>query len=133
MADLCLPAKATVLMVEDDPPLLQLVSWHLRGFGYHVVEAHSAAEALRILSDDGTFDLIFTNVVLSDEPNGIELARRARQTFGAGLKVLLTSGYLNEEIIRHYGSPDEGTQFLPKPYTRHELAAALRTMLGPRA
>lgn len=133
MAEPHLPAKATVLMVEDDPHLLQLVSWHLRGFGYHVVEARSADEAVQILSQGGTFDLLFTNVVLPDEPNGIELARRARQALGAGLKVLLTSGYLNEEIMSHYGSPDEGTPFLPKPYTRGELAAALRTVLGPRA
>jgi CheY-like chemotaxis protein len=120
-------------MVEDDPNVLQLVSWHLRGFGYHVVKARSAAEALQILSEGGTFDLLFTDVVLPDEPDGIELARRARQALGAGLKVLLTSGYRNEEIISHYGSPDEDTLLLPKPYTRDELAAALRTVLGSRA
>jgi CheY-like chemotaxis protein len=133
MAEPHLPAKATVLMVEDDPHLLQLVSWHLRGFGYHVVEACSAAEAVQILSEGGTFDLLFTDVVLPDEPNGIELARRARQALGAGLKVLLTSGYLNEELMNHYGSPDEDALLLPKPYTRGELAAALRNVLGPRA
>jgi CheY-like chemotaxis protein len=120
--------------VEDEPHVLQLVSWQLRSFGYDVVQARSATEALHIFSlDDNGFDLLFTDVVLPDQPNGIELARRAQRAFGPRLKVLLTSGYLRDEIIRQYGPPDEGMPLLTKPYTREELAAALRSILGARA
>jgi CheY-like chemotaxis protein len=126
--------KAKILLVEDEPHMLQLVSWQLRGFGYGVVEARSAAEALQVLSNDDTgFDLLLTDVVLPDEPNGIDLAQRARQALGPDLKIILTSGYLEEEIIRHYGPPGEDMPLLPKPYTRDELAAALRSVLQARA
>jgi CheY-like chemotaxis protein len=120
-----------ILAVEDDPQTLRLVCWQLQGFGYDVVEARSAIEALQILSmDDDTFNLLFTDVVLKDEINGIELARRARRAFGPHLKVLLTSGYLQEELVRQFGPLDEDMPLLLKPYTLQELAEVLSRRLG---
>lgn len=114
--------------------MLQLVCRQMRSFGYEVVEARSATEALQILSvDDNSFGLLFTDVVLPDELSGIELARRARRAFGRELKVLLTSGYPKDEIVQRYGPSDEDIPLLTKPYTREELATALRSVLGPRA
>jgi CheY-like chemotaxis protein len=128
------PSKARVLVVEDEPQILRIVCWQLRSFGYAVTEARSATEALQFLSEEGSgFDLLFTDVVLPEELNGIALARWARGACGSSLKVLLTSGYLLEEIVRQFGPLDEGMPLLPKPYTLDTLAAALRSLLGSRA
>jgi CheY-like chemotaxis protein len=126
--------KATILVVEDDPCALQFLAGQLRRLGYQVVEARSAAKALEVLSlDDEGFDLLLADVVLPDEPNGIELARRARRAFGAGLKVLLTSAYPKEDLAEQYGSLDANMPLLTKPYTREDLTAALHTVFGSPA
>ncbi len=123
-------APTAVLLVEDDANVRQLVSWQLQGMGCAVVEAGSATEALHILSINDSFDLLFTDVVLSDGISGLELARRVHRAFGSRIKVLLTSGYLKEDLFQEYGPPEEEMRLLPKPYTRDQLAAAIQDVLG---
>lgn len=116
-----------ILVVEDD----ELVRSHavrlLGSLGYAVKEAVSPTEALALLDDGWTADLLFTDVMMPGGLNGRQLADAAliRQP---GLKVLFTSGYTEDAIV-HGGRLDPGVNLLGKPYRRAELAAKVRHVL----
>ncbi|HEX2554727.1 MAG TPA: PAS domain S-box protein [Microvirga sp.] len=119
--------KIRILVVEDEPQVLQFVSTQLVSLGYEVTAVANGPDALELLEQDQDFALLFTDVVLPKGMNGVELTKRAR-TIRPRLKVLLTSGY-SEEAFEHHGRPEEGTQLLRKPYRRKELADTLRKVL----
>jgi CheY-like chemotaxis protein len=119
------PAKSgheTVLVVEDNDLVLELVVEMMSDLGYVVLTAMNARAALRILGHNDHIELLFTDVMMPDGMNGIDLARTARQA-RPDLKVLLTSGYP--------GANRGVNEFpmLPKPYRRAELARRLRAVL----
>ena len=126
------PAKAKVLLVEDEPAVLQFVSSQLESFGYEVTAVRSGPEALQVLSLDDSFDLLFTDLVMPGGVSGVELARRVRRAFGSDLKVLLTSGYPQDEVEKVW-QPDADMLLLRKPYRRQELEKAVQEALGPHA
>ena len=120
----------TVLVVEDNDLVLDLVVEMMRDLGYEVLTAIDPRSALRIIERDERIQLLFTDVVMPDPMNGSRpgLARR----FGRRpeLKVLLTSGYAG------FGaSAGSGSEFpmLPKPYRRAELAKRVRATLDEAA
>ncbi len=116
-----------VLLVEDEPQVLQFASSQLLGLGYEVTAVSSGVDALDLLAKGVPVDLLFTDVVLPKGVSGVELAKRAKD-LKPDLKVLLTSGY-SEDAFAHHGRPEEGTRLLRKPYRRQELAKALREVL----
>jgi signal transduction histidine kinase/ActR/RegA family two-component response regulator len=116
-----------VLVVEDEPHVLQFVSSLLRRLGYRVTAASTGAEAIMLLQQRSSFDLVFTDVVLPRGMSGIEVARQAR-VIDPHIRVLLTSGYA-EEVFEQHGRPDEHTRLLSKPYKSRELARAVREAL----
>jgi CheY-like chemotaxis protein len=116
-----------ILLVEDEPLVLQYATAQLTNFGYSVTSAPTGPEALAILEQDRSFDLLFTDVVLPRAMSGVELVRRAR-ILCPGLKVLMTSGY-SEDAFQLHGRPEAGTVMLPKPYRRQDLADAIRRAL----
>lgn len=73
-----LAATETILLVEDDELVLRYVQRTLRSFGYTVVTAANGTEALPVLESDREFDLLFTDVIMTGELSGAELARKAR-------------------------------------------------------
>src|SRR6202011_178902 len=116
----------TILVVEDNPTIRSMVVKQLVGFGYAVVEAENAAQALH-LAETTAVDLLFTDMVMPGEMKGKQLAKIA-QFMQPKLKVLFTSGFP--------GSADSsnvvlqsGDVLLKKPYRRDELAAAIRDVL----
>ncbi|MCE9616077.1 MAG: PAS domain S-box protein [Lentisphaerae bacterium] len=122
------PAKtATVLLVEDEPMLLEMCRRMLEGLGYRVLKAGTPAEAIR-LSQERTheIELLVTDVVMP-EMNGMELASRL-VTLYPGLKRLFISGYAANVFARD-GLLDEGVHFLQKPFSRLALAEAVRRAL----
>jgi CheY-like chemotaxis protein len=121
--------KERVLVVEDEPQVLQFVSNQLLSLGYEVTAVSTGPDALDVLRQGDRFDLLFTDVVLPKGISGVELAKQATQ-ISPGLKVLLTSGY-SEEVFEHHGKPDEDVLLLRKPYKRKELAETLRRVLEP--
>ncbi|HEX2552920.1 MAG TPA: PAS domain S-box protein [Microvirga sp.] len=125
-----IPGRERVLLVEDEPQVLQFVSAQLVGLGYDVTAVSAGPDALDLLREDSRFDLLFTDVVLPRGMSGVELASQARQ-IRPGIKVLLTSGY-PEEVFEHHGSPERGTLLLRKPYKRKDLAETLRKVLDPQ-
>lgn len=114
-----------ILIVEDDPAVLNLCLDMLADLGYRCDIARNAADAMKRLKSGQHYDLLFSDVVMPGGMNGIELGRRA-VALRPNLKVLLTSGYLGE-TARH--DPHE-FPLIEKPYERTELASRLRGILG---
>ena len=119
--------KETILVVEDDPMVRNLVTKRLIELGYRVLEAAEGGGARRILESQETIDLLLTDVVLPGALTGRELADAAKK-LRPKLKILYSSGY-TQNSIDHQGKLDPGVQFLPKPFRRAELASKVREVL----
>ena len=119
--------RETVLLVEDEAPVMAVARAFLTDLGYQVLEASNGVEALGILSSDEPIDLLFTDVVLPDGMNGAEVAKAAEE-LRPGLKVLFASGYTKEALI-YQGRLESGVTLLPKPYRKRDLAEAIRSVL----
>jgi PAS domain S-box-containing protein len=116
----------TILFVEDDESIRTLGVRILRQYGYTVVPARHAAEALTLAEAHGRIDLLATDLVMPGV-NGRVLAERLRQSRG-DLKVLYTSGYTSDSVTLH-DIQTSGLDFLQKPYTVEALVRAVRTVL----
>lgn len=112
----------SVLMVEDDPLVASVVAPMLEAAGHRVTLFPSAEEALRRLEEGGTFDILFTDVVMPGAINGLDLAHWCRM-HRPGLPVVLATGYTSQPI-----APD--LRVLRKPYSLDALLATLRSEAG---
>ena len=117
----------TVLVVEDHEDLRAYCVGVLQELGYHVIEASNGRRALEILQADTDIALLFTDVVLPDGLDGRELAQEAQRR-RPGLRVLFTTGYTRNAVIRN-GGLDPGVHLIGKPFTFAELAARVRAIL----
>ncbi len=117
----------TILLVEDELRVRKLTKRALLGLGYRVLEAEDAARAMKALEAGAAVDLLFSDIVMPGNMNGRSLARWALQR-RRGLKVLLTTGF-SEEEAGECSVANGGGHLLKKPYTKEELARAVRTVL----
>jgi PAS domain S-box-containing protein len=117
----------TILLVEDDAELRNYIAEMLTELGYRVLEAATGAEAIEILDQENTVDLLFTDVVLPGGMNGRELADEAMHR-RPDLKVLFTTGYTRNAIV-HHGRLDPSVQLIGKPFSFEELGARVRALL----
>jgi CheY-like chemotaxis protein len=119
--------EETVLVVEDDAVVRQLVDAMLRSAGYRVIAPVTPAEALTVCADSTVrIDLLVTDMVLP-ATDGVEVAEAARR-FRPGLKVLYVSGYTEHAVLRR--NPVDSVPFLQKPFTKSALIAKVREVLG---
>jgi len=117
----------TVLLVEDEPAIRRLGRILLEGLGYRVLDASSPLEALALAREQSEgIDLLITDVVMP-EMSGKRLATRLQEIY-PDLRCLFMSGY-TENVIMHHGVLDKGVSFLPKPFTREQLARKVRQAL----
>jgi CheY-like chemotaxis protein len=118
----------TVLYVEDEIIVRRMTAQLLRGLGYTVLEAGNGLEARALIEAQRgrPIDLLFSDVVLPDA-GGKELADWL-QARSAQSKVLFTSGYMDQSLLRRYGL-ERGTAFLQKPFTALEMAQKIRECL----
>jgi len=117
----------TILLVEDEELVRNLNREILESYGYKVIEARNGVEALKICSEgEIIIDLLMTDVVMP-EMGGSELASKLAVS-RPDLKVLFTSGYTDDAVIRH-GVKDEGTNFLQKPFSLDTLLNKVREVL----
>jgi CheY-like chemotaxis protein len=117
-----------ILIVEDDALLRSYVVIQLQGLGYRTLVARDASEALAIIDEDDSIDLLFTDVVMPGALNGRQLAIEALNRRPA-LKVLFTSGYAWDAMSPGGGFAADGL-FLAKPYRKVDLAKMIRTALA---
>ena len=123
-----LEGHETILLVEDTEMVRTLVTAMLEYYGYTVLAASGGAEALDLADrQDRPIDLLVTDVVMPGM-NGRELAEQLSVKY-PGLKVLFTSGYPADTIIRH-GVSESRTAFLEKPFLPDDLARKVREVIG---
>lgn len=120
--------EESILVVEDDDDVRSYTVECLRELGYRVRDAHDGASALQLFENepDGTFDLLFTDVVMPGM-TGSELADQVRQA-QPEIKVLYTSGYTRNAIV-HGGRLDDGVEMISKPFTYQALARKVADVL----
>ena len=124
-------AGETVLIVEDNDGVLEFACTALEDLGYRVLLARDGPEALAQLESEERIDLLFTDVVMTMDMTGRQLADHARG-MRPSLPVLFTTGYSRNAIF-HQGRLDAGVNLLGKPYTQAELARKVRAMLDEAA
>ncbi|MCJ8502836.1 CHASE domain-containing protein [Desulfatitalea alkaliphila] len=118
----------TVLLVEDEPSLLELATLMLQRLGYTVVAAQSPGRALALArAADRHIDLLMTDVIMP-EMSGRDLWQ-AMRALRPTLKCLFMSGY-TANVIAHHGVLEENVYFLQKPFNTAALAAKLREVLA---
>lgn len=118
----------TILLVEDETPVRELVSAILTGRGYNVLQAESGPKALEVWKqkrDD--IDLLLTDLVMPERMNGRELAEKL-WTDRPKLKVIFTSGYSADVVGKDFVLK-QGLHYLQKPYHPQKLALAVRDCL----
>jgi DNA-binding NtrC family response regulator len=121
--------KETVLVVEDQPEVRRYAAAALRAYGYQVIQAANADEALLVCERESV-DLVLTDVVMPSV-SGRELADRLKQR-RPGIKVLFMSGYTDDTIV-HHGVLEKDAEFIQKPFSPGQLAIKVREVLGGRS
>jgi PAS domain S-box-containing protein len=118
----------TILLVEDEAPVRELVVAVLEHFGYHILQAGSGIQALEVWKWQSTrVDLLLTDLVMPDGMTGADLAK-ILQAEKPRLKVIFTSGYSGEGASQGLDRP-AGMPFLQKPYLPAKLASFVREVL----
>jgi len=121
------PGDATILVVEDDPDVREMIVGILSDLGYRTLVAANGPEALAILDRDHSVDLLFTDIVMPAGMSGTELARQASR-LRPDLKVLLSSGYTRE--ANRWRSGRAEFPFIAKPYRPTTLGEKLEEVLA---
>lgn len=123
------PCGETILIVEDEVTVRNLVTRFLTLSGYHVLAAEEPHAALAIWAEHkDKVALLLTDVILPGASSGRALAHRL-QAERPALKVLYTSGY-SVESLNADGTLDDNIHFLQKPYCPEQLLDAVRDMLA---
>jgi CheY-like chemotaxis protein len=116
----------TVLVVEDEPAMRQLAVRHLTALGYGVVEAGNAAVAIATLETEPAIDVLFTDVIMPGDMDGLALAGMVVRRW-PNVKIVVTSEVPAGKLGRELGT---SISLLPKPYRKDDLARTLQQVLG---
>jgi CheY-like chemotaxis protein len=119
------PARL-ILVVEDDDDVREFAVDVLRDNGYRVIEAVNGGVAQVLLEQDLPIDLLFTDIVMPGEPDGVALAERAKE-LRPDLRVLYTTGFAAAGRFDHrvvHG------KVLGKPYRPSQLASEVENLLA---
>ena len=118
----------TVLLVEDEESVRELVRDTLAGKGYRVIAADNGEAGLAAAAQhEGMIDLVITDVVMPGM-GGREMVRRLAATRDR-IKILYLSGYTEDTMVAD-GAAESGTAFLQKPFTLQHLSRKVREILG---
>ena len=118
----------TILLVEDEESVRQLVRDTLTAKGYRVLEGENGESGLAVAGrHSDKIELVITDVVMPGM-GGREMVKQLAET-RPGTKVLYLSGYTEDAIVSD-GSIEKGTAFLQKPFTLQSLSRKVREVLG---
>jgi PAS domain S-box-containing protein len=117
----------TILLVEDEPAVLDMVKLILEQSGYTVLASSTPVGAMRVAMEKfADIHLVITDMVMP-EMTGWDLMKRL-SSLGLGLKCLYMSGY-SDNVITHQGLLEKGVNLIQKPFSKQELAAKVRQVL----
>jgi two-component system cell cycle sensor histidine kinase/response regulator CckA len=118
----------TILVVEDEAPVRELVCSVLTNKGYNILQAESGLKALEVWGvNKNLIDLVLTDLIMPDRVNGRELAEKLWAE-RPGLKVIFMSGYSAEAVGKEFVL-GRGLNYLQKPYHPNKLTSVVRTCL----
>ncbi len=121
-------AQDVVLIVEDDPSIMTVLSAYLSGEGYRVLRAENGAQAFEILASKPHLDMMITDFRLPGGITGVQIAEPAVK-LRPELKVIFISGYAHE--VRETDSLlARKAPILDKPFDLDELQAIMQSMLS---
>ena len=115
-----------VLLVEDFAEVRAATASMLKSLGYQVLAVAGPEEALEIIRSEQQVDLVLTDILLSDEVTGVQLARLI-QDLRPEMPVAFVSGWVRQESD---AAPDRRARVLAKPFTRHQLDAHIQRALA---
>ena len=119
----------TVLVVEDDPEVSELLTMHLTGEGHHVATAKDGKEALALLTQTGLKpDIVLADYNLPNGMSGMALAGDLRALLGASLPIIILTGDISSDTLRLIARGD-ATQ-LNKPVSTSDLSATIQRKLA---
>jgi PAS domain S-box-containing protein len=121
--------RTDILLVEDDPAVLEVMQLMLVDAGHRVVAARNGVDAMALLAGGVAVDVLVSDVVMPGGMSGVELAREARR-MQPDLGILLVSGYAADVLVRH-GAAEE-FDILHKPYAHAELLSRVTRMRAQR-
>lgn len=105
-----------ILIIDDEAGIRQVLKIHLRGAGYEVETAGTAAEGLALITEE--YDLIICDLKLPDM-DGLDVIRMIRERFAA-LPVIVVSGFIDPDVVDNAVS--EGVfEYLMKPFMKDDL------------
>lgn len=119
--------KGRVLLVDDEDLLRESAGLMLRSLGLEVDAVPNAAEAMDLLTPPLRFDLLFSDVALGSQPDGVVLCEWARAAWPE-LGILLSSGFVEQEL-KSDKLVQLRAEFLAKPYRRQALRTAVEAAL----
>ena len=125
LSDVRASRKATILLVEDDPNILDIGKQILERMGYEALIAQGAEEALA-LAETVPIDLLITDVIMP-EMNGKVLSEQLGRKFPE-MRTVFMSGH-TADIIAPHGILDQNTHFLQKPFTVHAFMEMVQKVL----
>lgn len=117
--------KPTVLVVEDDTAIADLVEIHLKDLGFEVVKAETGGKALQFFSDRDV-DLVILDLMLPDM-DGLEICRNIRNT-GSELPVIMLTAK-SEEIDKVLGLEIGADDYITKPFSIREFQARVKAVM----
>jgi PAS domain S-box-containing protein len=118
----------TILLVEDNELVREQVSSQLQTLGYTTIAAANGVEALTLLDQGASANLLFTDIIMPGGMNGRQLADEVMKR-RPSIRVLYTSGYTENAMI-HQGRLEAGVLLLAKPYRKSDLARMIRLALA---
>ena len=123
-------SQPTILVVEDDSDVRGLLSEILLDAGYNVITMRTADDALPVIESDRPIDLLFTDILMPGQLNGIDLAK-ATHRLRPTLPIVFTTAYGDTDLFRREGIAE--SRILNKPYLPGQIEEEVAAALGAAA
>ena len=121
-------SKDKILLVEDEPDLLQTLAFNFENEGYKVAKALDGKEAIKFLEDDDSISLVVLDLMLPDM-SGLDICRRIRATDNLKDILVIMVTAKGEEVDRVVGFEVGADDYVVKPYSVRELLLRVGGML----